>query len=163
MSGAPAAERPGPYEQLLLVLGDSYGSRLLLNRFASSLAEAVRRAEGAGWPGPLSGVIDPLQHTRESWDALTGCPSALPAADAPRETTTAVEYVVQTRQPDGAWEPGSGFEADARWAVRQLARHRRRMPQCEHRLAYLDLGAVAAVPRPRTPADTGARSATGTR
>lgn len=136
MSNTQASERPGPYEQLLLALGDSHESRLLINRFATSLAKAVRQAEDAGWPGPLSEVIDPLQHTRESWEALTGCPPALTDTEAPEENTTAVDYVVQSRRSDGTWEPSSRFETDATWAVRQLARHRRHMPQSEHRIAY---------------------------
>lgn len=82
----PRTPEPSPYEQLLNALGDSDQARLLINQFAHSLAVTVKQVEESQYPGPASAVIDPFQHTRETWAAVTRCgaiATPLPEGTAP--------------------------------------------------------------------------------
>ncbi|MFI5753108.1 hypothetical protein ACIBBE_46600 [Streptomyces sp. NPDC051644] len=127
---------PSPYEQLLNVLGDSDASRELINDFARSLAVVVQQAEESQWPGPISALVDPYQHTRETWSAATRCPAiAKPFEKQPDPPVgTTVEYFLQTQQPDESWEQSSSSEGRVFWAADRLMKMRRRMPQFEHRI-----------------------------
>lgn len=67
--------RPSPCDALLGALGDSYESRRLINEFAHHLALAAKDVEdNPGAPWAPSQIIDPFQHTRETWAAVTRCP-----------------------------------------------------------------------------------------
>jgi hypothetical protein len=73
MAGTTA--RPGPCDALLDALGDSYEARKLINEFAHHLAVAAKRVEDThDAPWSPSQIIDPFQHTRETWASVTGCP-----------------------------------------------------------------------------------------
>lgn len=66
--------RPGPCDALLDALGDSYESRRLISEFAHHLAITAKRVDDTdNAPWTASAVIDPFQHTRETWAAVTGC------------------------------------------------------------------------------------------
>lgn len=133
----PARElEPGAYDQLLNALGDSEQSRVLINQFARHLANVARLAEETQWPGPVSAVIDPFQHTRQSWAGITACPRlATPDPEQPAgDVRTTVEFFVQTQQPDGTWEQSSGAEQRAFWGAERLRKLMRRFPDMVHRL-----------------------------
>jgi hypothetical protein len=70
---AATAARPSPCDALLDALGDSYESRRLINEFAHHLAVTAKRVEDPDVPWLPSQIIDPFQHTRETWAAVTRC------------------------------------------------------------------------------------------
>lgn len=132
----PSELEPSAYDQLLNALGDSKQSRTLINQLAHELADLARLAEASQWPGPVSQVVDPFGHTRESWAAATGCTRlALPVPEQPAgEVRTTVEFFVQTEQPDGSWEQSSSVEERAYWAADRRRRLLLRFPDMVHRI-----------------------------
>lgn len=81
---ATTTPRPSPCDALLDALGDSYESRRLINEFAHHLAVAAKRVEDTdNAPWAPSQIIDPFQHTRETWAAVTGCQRLATAIPVP--------------------------------------------------------------------------------
>lgn len=135
-SGSLKRNVPSPYEQLLHALGDSERARILVNQYAHHLATKAREGEESQWPGSIADLVDPFNHTRETWARINHC-SQLANPDpqpAPDQHAT-VEYLVQTQQPDGTWEISSGPAKDAFWGAEKLRKLRKRIPDAEHRLA----------------------------
>lgn len=127
---------PSAYDQLLNALGDSVQSRTLIDSFARHLAQMARQAEATQYPGPVADVIDPFQHTLQTWAAVTGCArNATPAPEQPAgDVRTTVEFFVQTEQPDGTWEQSTGVEQRAFWGAERLRKLRKRFPDMVHRI-----------------------------
>ncbi|MGW7283983.1 hypothetical protein ACWGH4_00530 [Streptomyces sp. NPDC054847] len=145
----PSELEPSAYDQLLNALGDSEQSRTLINQFAHELADLARLAEASQWPGPVSQVVDPFGHTRESWAAATGCARlATPDPEKPvGEVRTTVEFFVQTEQPDGTWEQSSSAETDAYWAADRQRKLMQRFADMKHRIVQRT-ATVRVVPLP---------------
>ncbi|MFF4479485.1 hypothetical protein ACFY1A_21035 [Streptomyces sp. NPDC001520] len=74
-----------------------------------------------------------------------------------RLTHRTVEYLLQTRQPDGTWEVSSSGTDTPGCAQQRLERHRERMPEFEHRIARRTF-TVAIEPYPDTDPDSPADS-----
>lgn len=145
----PSELEPSAYEQLLNALGDSEQSRTLINQLCHELADLARLAEASQWPGPVSQVVDPFGHTRQSWAAATGCPRlAVPAPEQPAgDVRTTVEFFVQTEQPDGTWEQSSSTEERAYWAAARMRKLLQRFADMEHRIVQRTT-TVRVVPLP---------------
>ncbi|WP_228981428.1 hypothetical protein [Streptomyces sp. DH12] len=77
------------------------------------------------WPGGWDAAMETVRI------ALDGPAGPTPAAGTVRR---AVEYLLQTQQPDGTWEMSSGPNQDRTVAEQRLQRHRERMPDFVHRL-----------------------------
>lgn len=118
---------PSPYTQLLTALGDSNEARLLINNFAHSLALTAREAEETQWPGRISDLIDPFQHTRETWSAVTRCLAITqPLTDGTSEPTTPRSEATIIRE-SAEWlrteYPGPDLDQHIRRAADALNRH----------------------------------------
>lgn len=70
--------------------------------------------------------------------ACLAFPDLYPAINAVQEHTTrsAVEYFLQSKQPDGEWGDDSSYDPDAAHMATRLERRRTMYPQWEHRIAW---------------------------